>query len=71
MLALRLPKAFDTLDCWFMYRALRKFNFGEGYTWVKVFYTNIKSTITNGYSQDGLVYKRVDKVAHCHVSFSF
>jgi hypothetical protein len=51
LLLIDFEKAFDTVKWEFLYRILKKFNFGKRFlTWVKILYTNITSTVlNNGY----------------------
>ncbi len=48
LLMIDFEKAFDSLDWNFMFTTLDKMNFGHSFiTWVKLFYTNIESCISN------------------------
>ena len=48
LLFLDFEKAFDTLECAFIYKTLRYFNFGPSLIkWIKVFYCNIESCVLN------------------------
>ena len=54
LMSMDFRKAFDTLEWPFMHYALKLYNFGESIRrWIKVFYTDIESTvINNGFSTD-------------------
>ena len=48
MLCLDFEKAFDSLSFSFMFKALKAFNFGDGFIkWVKVLYNSVESCIIN------------------------
>ena len=48
MLFIDFHKAFDNVECEFLFKCLEAFNFGPDFLhWVKVFYKNIQSCILN------------------------
>jgi hypothetical protein len=52
LLCIDFKNAFDSLEWDFLFKSLRKFNFGESLTsWLKLFYCNISSCVlNNGFS---------------------
>ena len=52
LLSIDFRKAFDTLECPIMHKALETYNFGESLRrWIEIFYKNIESTVlNNGYA---------------------
>ena len=48
LMMLDFKKAYDSIEFPFLYKVLRKFNFGSMLVkWIKLFYTNIESCVTN------------------------
>ena len=60
LLCLDFEKAFDSLDCRFMFRALRAFDFGKDLCrWIDTFYKKLKSTvIVNGQTSQWFTVER-------------
>ena len=54
LLAVDFEKAFDSLNHTFLFKVLKKFNFGTHFLrWIKTFYTNITSCVlNNGFTSD-------------------
>ena len=60
ILSIDQMKAFDRVDWNFMFKTLKRFNFGENFIqWVKLAYTDITSKIkVNGFISDGFALER-------------
>ena len=54
LLLIDFEKAFDTINWTFLYKTLKKFNFGEHFIdWIKIIYKDISSCVTNnGYQSE-------------------